>query len=162
MNEIKKIYSIISVFIARIKKVQISLGLNVDPQNGSTKKTFTVEISVNDLCFKCEIHHIKSNAKFHFGIVIKTEKISSELFIFVNNLRLLYENHKYLMVTPICSTEEPSNVEGEMWYTAARQINDEYFSETTTEIRKDEIIKQILTEVIENLDEHYSRNMESN
>jgi len=151
MDKVAKIISVLKDLFTRVKKAVPQLGLEIEHQQESKNETFTVEIGKNGSCCKRKIHHKKSNTSFSIGILRKEGDNKSQLFISANNACMLLSG-KYLLATPICCNEEPSNEEGEVWYTAAESINKDYFSETTSETRKDEIIEQILMEVVKNLD----------
>jgi len=157
MNVWLMIFSKIRDFAARVSKVipHLSLELKFHRETESKKETFTAEIGKNSLFSKQEIMHKKSKTSFSIGIYINIEKNKSELFISINSVDMLM-NYKYLLATPLCSGEEQCNEDGEVRYNAIETINEEYFSEKTSEARKDKIIEQILTEVAENLNNNCS------
>lgn len=160
MIEIKKIVTAIKDFIAGINKAIQHIGVTHANQTESTKEKLTVESDKNYLCIKSEMYHKKSNTSFSIGFLMKNDYIKPKLFISVNNVHLL-EQCIYLSPTLSCPNEELCTEKGEMWYTAAEQINDDYFSETTDETRKDEIIEQILTEVVKSIDNSHKHNNDS-
>ena len=151
MGELAKVFSVIGDFATRVLKAVLKLDLIFDCQ-WKSKKAPTLGITKGGSCFQHELLHEKSNASFSIGFLWNKDDTKSQLFISVNNAHMLLSG-KYLFATPICHNEEPSNEEGEMWYTASESINNDYFSETTSESRKDEIIEQILTEVVKSLND---------
>jgi len=149
MNEFIKILLTIKDFVARVSKaVQFVKDLLPGLKTESEKETYTFESEENGVSTKLKVTHKKSNTSFHIGMLLKNDKDEPELFISINNIDML-NNCTYLAATPLCSGGEECNENGEMRYFAKEQINEEYFSETTTEDKKDEIIEQILTEVAE-------------
>ena len=149
MGELAKFFSEIEDFLVRVFKAIPKLTLTFDHQQES-KKEATLEIGKNGACIKRKLHNKKSSTSFSIGISVSVGDNKLQLFISVNNAHLLLAG-KYLLPTPTCCNEEPSNEEGEICYTASELINNDYFSETTPESRKDEIIEQILTEVVKSL-----------
>jgi hypothetical protein len=152
--------SLLKNLFASVSKQCSPLKLKIKHQRESKKATFTVEIDNGNSCYKCEIQHEKSNSSFFIGFLFRNDDDKPQLFISVDNVHLIW-NCKYLYATQTCNVEVPSNEEGEVWYTAAESINKEYFSETTSETRKDEIIEQILTEVVKSLNDQCSSNEET-
>jgi hypothetical protein len=153
MNEFIKILLKIKDFNARCLKVTQSFkdilhGIKTELE----KETYTFEFKFekNSVSTKMKITHKKSNTTFHIGILVENNKDEPELFLSINGIDMLY-NCTYLSATPLCSGREQCSENDEVQYFANKEINEEYFSETTTEDRKDEIIKQILTEVSEAL-----------
>ena len=154
MDKLKKIISVIRNFFTSVKKAATlpKLGLKYERKRETKKETHTVELNDDVVCMKHELLHEKSNTSFSIGILVKKDDNKPLLFISINIARML-SSCKYLLATQTCCDEEPSNEEDEVWYTAAESLNNEYFSETTSETRKDEIIEQILTEVAKSLDD---------
>jgi hypothetical protein len=151
MIDLGKLFSLLRDLVEGIKKSPlIQLGLEVEHHGESTKETLTAETGKNGSCFKREIQHKESTVKFHIGFLKKDGKDKPELFVSINNVRLL-EIAKYHTAPLFGSAGEQGNEEGELWFTVTEQVNDEYFSDATPEARKDEIVAQILTEVAENL-----------
>jgi hypothetical protein len=152
VNEVIKIISVLWDLGKRILKADPLRNKEIEHSNESTEAVFSAETGKNGTCIKYKFRHKKSNTKFHFGIMVNEEKDTLELFISVNNAHMLAD-YKYLPAPPLCPTEKPGNEEGEVWYIANEQINNEYFYETTPEARKDEIVEQILMQVAASLDE---------
>jgi hypothetical protein len=149
MNEFIKIFLTIKDFVTRISKViQFVKDLLPGLKTESEKETYTFESEENGVSTKLKVTHKKSNTSFHIGMLLKNDKDEPELFISINNIDMILKC-TYLAATPLCSGGEECNGNGEVRYFANKEINEEYFSETTTEDRKDEIIEQILTEVSE-------------
>jgi len=147
MNEFIKILLSIKDFVERVlKAVQSIKDLLPGLKTESEKETYTFKLEKNGASTKLKATHKKSKTTFHIGMLLQNDKDKPELFISVNNAHLLL-SHKYLAATPLCSGSEECNDDGEVRYMAVEAINNEYFSEKTTEARKDEIIKQILSEV---------------
>jgi len=151
MNEFIKFFLTIKDFVARVSKVvQFVKDLLPGLKTESEKETYTFESEENGVSTKLKVTHEKSNTTFHIGMLLKNDKDKPEMFISINGIDLIF-NCTYLPATPLCSGGEQCNENVEVRYFAIEKINEEYFSETTTEDRKDEIIEQILTEVSEAL-----------
>ena len=152
MIDVAKIFSVLKDFLARvfnITKPQSPSKDTILEHNAEYKKeTCTAKVHKNGISFKQKIIHKKTNISLHIGFHVDSEKDKFGLFISINNVNMLM-NCKYLAATPLCSGGEQCSDDGEVRYYAIEQINKEYFSDTTTEDRRDEIIEQILTEVAE-------------
>jgi hypothetical protein len=113
------------------------------------KVSVTVEMGKNGWVFKIKISHKKSGWSFHIGILIKKGK--ENLFLSFDDAQMLMQ-YKYPLSLPLCSAQEPGNDETEVWFVVDEPYNEEFFKAETTETRKKEIIAQILTGVVETLD----------
>ncbi|MDR2597950.1 MAG: hypothetical protein LBC76_11610 [Treponema sp.] len=151
MNKFIKILLTVKDFVARVLKAVESIkDLSPGLKTESEKETYTFNLEKNGATTSVKFTYKKSKTEFHIGMLLQNDKDNPELFVSVNNAHLL-SGYKYLAATHLCSGGEEFNENGVVRYMAIEQINNEYFSETTTEARKDEIIEQILSEVAEAL-----------
>jgi hypothetical protein len=147
-----KIFTVLKNLFSNLKNAVAKIqGLEIDSNRTAEKKSVTVETGKNGCCVKIKMAHEQSDCSFHIGILIKKDK--ENLFLSFDEAHML-ARHEYLQSLPFCSEKEPGNDETEVWFVVAEPYNEEFFKAETTETRKEEIIAQILTGVVETLDDN--------
>jgi hypothetical protein len=148
-----KIFTILKNLLGNLENALTKISSpGIDWNRKSSKESLSVEMGKNGNCFKIKIKHEKSDCTFHIGILVKKDKDKEKLFFSFDEAHIL-AHYKYPQALPLCSPKESGNDEAEAWFVVADPYNEEFFNAETTETRKEEIIAQILTGVIETLEE---------